>query len=134
MVQNISQSANKPQKNNFFLFSQNPVVDAAVWGATGVAGGTLASVIIQKKTFNNQDKFTKAIASTKEQLKNCKSPKSLKKIEHDLYCLNNKKLNYKSMGRLALVTGLICFVPQLIINLCIAGGQKAYDKVKNNKT
>jgi len=131
-VNNIPiKSVDKNNKDSLFVFSSNPLTDAAVWGMGGAACGPMASVYVQKQTLNNPEKLKMRIESIKDEIKLSKGPKSnIKSLQNSLECLEKGKININLFHKWAIGLGLVMFIPQLIINSVIWAGKKGYDKVK----
>ncbi len=78
----------------------------------------------------NEQKVSNNISKVNEKIEKYKKyNKSTKKLEYELKCLNNRKINPNSIKNWAIGIALITFIPQLILNIILYAGKAGYDKI-----
>lgn len=125
-------------KQKIFLFSNNAFVDAGVQGGVGAIAGAGISLYNQHRTLKNPEKLQVKINKLEEvlvQLSKCEQSnrmnKKIKNLQGDITLLKEGKYNLGSMKNIAILVGVVTFVPTLIGNLVFLGGKKTYDKIAN---
>lgn len=130
---NFKGKENKPKD---YMFSSNPIVDAAITGGIGAVAGAGISTYQQVDTFHSPKK----IEQLEKTLQECKADgrwdsKYIQDLEKDLAKVKAKKICWNKIGGSAFLFGVVLtFLPTLAFNLLFAGGKKVYEGVaqKNN--
>ncbi len=123
-------SDKKKDENNLYICSSNPIYDALIWGGAGAVGGAGFDLVKQYRMLKNEQKVSNNISKVNEKIEKYKKyNKSTKKLEYELKCLNNRKINPNSIKNWAIGIALITFIPQLILNIILYAGKAGYDKI-----
>ena len=124
---NIAQDEIQKQ-DKLFVVSNNPVVDAGVWGGIGAASGAIAQTIMEKRLINNKDLLDSRIKELEKDIfEKTKSDKVLNNAKKALEVYKKGKINFGNIGRLALFMGALSFIPSLLIDSIIWSSKK-HDK------